>query len=149
MFAVVVRESGESEMINGSGQHLETNVLPRTRQAPSFVSGIWMTDRAGGHAERSRFRERGRSSRSARAGPQRPEAGAYAIGQRLDPRTKADALGIHAGLQTGGIASILSPCRCPGHRYGLPDGRPARRYGIPSRRGSRAGPQLAVQVAAP
>jgi hypothetical protein len=48
MFAVVVRESGESEMINGSGQHLEKNVLPRTRQAPGFVSGIWMTDGAGG-----------------------------------------------------------------------------------------------------
>jgi len=48
MFAVVVRGTGESAMINGSGQHLETNVLPRTRQAPGFVSGLWMTDRAGG-----------------------------------------------------------------------------------------------------
>ena len=39
MFPVVVRESGEPEMIDGSGEHLETNVLPRTRQAPGLVSG--------------------------------------------------------------------------------------------------------------
>lgn len=48
MFAVVVREDGDPELINRSGQHLETNVLPRTRQAPGFVSGLWMTDREGG-----------------------------------------------------------------------------------------------------
>ena len=47
MFAIVVHESGEPEMINGSRQHLETNVLPRVRQAPGFVTGLWMTDRAG------------------------------------------------------------------------------------------------------
>jgi hypothetical protein len=48
MFAVVVRESGEPEMIDGSREHLETNVLPRTRQAPGLVSALWMTDKAGG-----------------------------------------------------------------------------------------------------
>jgi hypothetical protein len=48
MFAVVVRESGEPEMIDGSGPHLETNVLPRTREAPGFVSALWMTDKGGG-----------------------------------------------------------------------------------------------------
>ena len=48
MFAVVVRESGDSKMINGSGEHVETNVVPRTRQAPGFVSAVWMTDSVGG-----------------------------------------------------------------------------------------------------
>ena len=47
MFAVVVVESAESDMINQSKQHLETNVLPRSRQAPGFVTGLWMTDGAG------------------------------------------------------------------------------------------------------
>ena len=47
MFAVVVRESGEQDQLNASGPHLEANVLPRVRQLPGFVSGIWMTDKAG------------------------------------------------------------------------------------------------------
>jgi hypothetical protein len=47
MFAVVVRESGEQEKLDMSGPHLEANVLPRVRQAPGFVSGVWMTDKAG------------------------------------------------------------------------------------------------------
>ena len=47
MFAVVVRERGQAEQIDSSGQHVEANVLPRVRQAPGIVSGLWMTDRAG------------------------------------------------------------------------------------------------------
>ena len=47
MFAVVVRESGEPEALNASGQHLETNVIPRVRQGPGFVTALWMTDRSG------------------------------------------------------------------------------------------------------
>jgi hypothetical protein len=47
MFAVVVRESGEQDQLDASGPHLEANVLPRVRQAPGFVSGVWMTDKAG------------------------------------------------------------------------------------------------------
>lgn len=47
MFAVVVRENGEREMINGSREHLNANVLPRTREARGFVSALWMTDRSG------------------------------------------------------------------------------------------------------
>ena len=47
MFAVVVRESGEQAQLDASGPHLETNVLPRVRQAPGFISGVWMTDKTG------------------------------------------------------------------------------------------------------
>ena len=47
MYAVVVRERGQADQINTSGQHVEANVLPRARQAPGIVSGFWMTDMAG------------------------------------------------------------------------------------------------------
>jgi hypothetical protein len=47
MFAVVVRESGEQDQLDASGAHLEATVLPRVRQAPGFVSGLWMTDNMG------------------------------------------------------------------------------------------------------
>ncbi len=47
MFAVVAREKGEPDMINRSGEHVQTNVVPRARQAPGFVSALWMTDGAG------------------------------------------------------------------------------------------------------
>jgi hypothetical protein len=48
MYAVVVRESGEQERIEGSGEHLAANVLPRTRQAPGIVTAMWLTDGSGG-----------------------------------------------------------------------------------------------------
>jgi len=48
MYAVVVRERGLAEQINMSGHHVEANVLPRVREAPGIVSGLWMTDTAGG-----------------------------------------------------------------------------------------------------
>jgi len=48
MFTVVVRDNGEARMVDWSGQHLETEVVPRVRHAPGFVSGLWMTDKAGG-----------------------------------------------------------------------------------------------------
>jgi len=47
LVAVVVRESGDAEMINRSGEHVEANVVPRAREAPGFVSALWMTDKAG------------------------------------------------------------------------------------------------------
>ena len=47
MYAVVVRERGQADQINTSGQHVQANVLPRARQAPGIVSGFWMTDMAG------------------------------------------------------------------------------------------------------
>ena len=34
MYAVVVRERGQADQINTSGQHVQANVLPRARQAP-------------------------------------------------------------------------------------------------------------------
>jgi hypothetical protein len=46
MYAVV-RERGQVDQINTSGQHVETNVLPRARQAPGIVSGFWVTYMAG------------------------------------------------------------------------------------------------------
>jgi hypothetical protein len=47
MYAVVVRERGQADQINTSGQHVQANVLPRARQAPGIASGFWMTDMAG------------------------------------------------------------------------------------------------------
>jgi hypothetical protein len=49
MHAVVVRESGDPEAIEGSWEQFEANVLPRTRQAPGIVSAFWMTDGSGGN----------------------------------------------------------------------------------------------------
>ena len=48
MHAVVVREKGDREAIEGSEEHLVANVLPRTRQALGVVAAFWMTDGSGG-----------------------------------------------------------------------------------------------------
>jgi hypothetical protein len=48
MYAVVVRETGQREAIEGSRPHLDANVAPRIRQAPGIVSALWMTDGSGG-----------------------------------------------------------------------------------------------------
>ncbi len=48
MHAVVVREAGEAAQIEGSVGHLETNVVPRLRDAPGIVSALWMSDGSGG-----------------------------------------------------------------------------------------------------
>jgi hypothetical protein len=48
MFAVVVREAGDAVQIDGSATIVSENVAPRVRQAPGFVSALWMSDRAGG-----------------------------------------------------------------------------------------------------
>jgi hypothetical protein len=48
MHAVVVRETGQNEAIEGSGAHLMANVVPRIREAPGAVSALWMTDGSGG-----------------------------------------------------------------------------------------------------
>lgn len=47
MHALVVRETGNREAIDASGEHLAANVLPRTRQAPGVVTAFWMTDGSG------------------------------------------------------------------------------------------------------
>jgi hypothetical protein len=47
MFAVVVRETGDAAQIDGSGTMVSANVAPRVREAPGFVSALWMSDGAG------------------------------------------------------------------------------------------------------
>ena len=47
MFAVVVREAGDAAKIDGSAGMVSANVAPRVREAPGFVSALWMSDRAG------------------------------------------------------------------------------------------------------
>lgn len=47
MFAVVVREAGDAAKIDGSASMVSAIVAPRVREAPGFVSALWMSDRAG------------------------------------------------------------------------------------------------------
>ncbi len=47
MFAVVVREAGDAAQIDGSASLVSANVAPRVREAPGFVSALWMSDGAG------------------------------------------------------------------------------------------------------
>jgi hypothetical protein len=44
MYAVVVRETGQLEAIESSGELLEANLLPRVREAPGVVSASFMSD---------------------------------------------------------------------------------------------------------
>jgi hypothetical protein len=48
MHAVVVRETGDAARIEASGDLVSGNVAPRVRQAPGFISALWMSDGAGG-----------------------------------------------------------------------------------------------------
>jgi len=48
MFAVVVREAGDAAQIDGSGDIVRERVAPQVRQAPGFVSALWMSDGSGG-----------------------------------------------------------------------------------------------------
>jgi hypothetical protein len=48
MFAVVIRESGDATEIDRGGPYVAREVAPRVRQAPGFVSAMWMSDGAGG-----------------------------------------------------------------------------------------------------
>jgi hypothetical protein len=47
MYAVVVREAGDAAQIDESGGMVSANVAPRVREAPGFVSALWMSDGAG------------------------------------------------------------------------------------------------------
>ena len=47
MFAVVVRESGDAERIDASDELVRTAVVPRLREAPGFVSGLFTSDGSG------------------------------------------------------------------------------------------------------
>lgn len=47
MYAVVVRETGQREAIEGSGEPLAANLLPCVREAPGVVSAAFMSDGEG------------------------------------------------------------------------------------------------------
>jgi hypothetical protein len=47
MFAVVVREVGDAAQIDDHGDMVRERVAPQVRQAPGFVSALWMSDGAG------------------------------------------------------------------------------------------------------
>ena len=67
MFAVVVRESGDAEQIEQSGDLVSARVAPRVRQAPGFVSAMWMSDGSGGTLNVIAFYVGGRGSSRARS----------------------------------------------------------------------------------
>jgi hypothetical protein len=48
MYAVVVRETGDAALIDGSADMVATNVAPRVREAPGFLSAVFMSDGSGG-----------------------------------------------------------------------------------------------------
>ena len=48
MYAVVIRESGDPELIEQSADDVSARVAPRVREAPGFVSALWMSDGTGG-----------------------------------------------------------------------------------------------------
>ena len=47
VYAVVVRETGQREAIEGSADLLKANLLPRVREAPGVVSATFLSDGAG------------------------------------------------------------------------------------------------------
>jgi hypothetical protein len=47
MYAIVVRETGDAARIDRGGDHVTTNVAPRLREAPGFVTAMWLSDGAG------------------------------------------------------------------------------------------------------
>lgn len=48
MYVVAIREIGDPEQIERSADLVSTSVAPRVRQAPGFVSAMWMSDGEGG-----------------------------------------------------------------------------------------------------
>jgi hypothetical protein len=47
VFAIVVRESGDADWVAAGAEHVAREVAPRVRNAPGFVSAIWLTDGKG------------------------------------------------------------------------------------------------------
>jgi hypothetical protein len=47
MFAVIVQESGDAQLVRGSGDHVAANVMPQARRAPGIVSATWTADESG------------------------------------------------------------------------------------------------------
>jgi hypothetical protein len=75
MYAVVVRETGDAALIDGSGDMVAANVAPRVRQAPGFVSALWMSDGSGGTLNILVFDSEGDASsalEAARSAPRPP-----------------------------------------------------------------------------
>jgi hypothetical protein len=48
MYAVVVRETGDADRIDASGDMVREAVVPQVRQAPGFVSAMFTSDGRGG-----------------------------------------------------------------------------------------------------
>jgi hypothetical protein len=47
MFAVIVQETGDAQLVRGSGDHVAANVMPQARRAPGIVSATWTANEAG------------------------------------------------------------------------------------------------------
>jgi hypothetical protein len=47
MFAVIVQESGDAQLVRAGGDHVAANVMPQARRAPGIVSATWTADEAG------------------------------------------------------------------------------------------------------
>ena len=47
MYAVVVRETGQRDAIEGSAELLKASLLPRVREAPGVVTASFMSDGQG------------------------------------------------------------------------------------------------------
>src|SRR5258708_20008626 len=47
MFAVIVQESGDAQLVRGSGDYVAANVMPQARRAPGIVSATWTADESG------------------------------------------------------------------------------------------------------
>ena len=47
MFAVIVQESGEAQLVRGGGDHVAAHVVPQARRAPGIVSATWTADEDG------------------------------------------------------------------------------------------------------
>ena len=79
VYAVVVRETGDAAAIDASGEHVETNVVPRTQQAPGIVAAYWTTDRAGRDVEPAPVRRGSGGARGDGADPRRAPATLHGI----------------------------------------------------------------------
>jgi hypothetical protein len=75
MHAVVVREIGDREAIEGGGEHVTANVLPRIREAPGVVTAFFMTDGSGGTLNVFVFEDEGAARAAAERARNAPRPG--------------------------------------------------------------------------
>ena len=118
MFAVVVREAGDAAQIDGSGGMVSANVAPRVREAPGFVSALWMSDGAGRTLNVLVF-----SPRRPRVPPSRPPA------PRHDPRSCASSLSTCSACWRARRRSTSSRRLVACGTSGRCTGRPPQRVG--------------------